>query len=413
MKAPDTTSFADALATVLAEARSLGHETVPLDAARGRVLAQDIVAPFDLPRFDNTSVDGYAVHVTDVDRANREGSAELLLDMVIPAGEALRGRELKPGCAARVLTGSPLPVGTSAVVMQEDVEIRGDQLRVAAGISTGQCIRRQGEEFRTGEVVVRRGQRLTPPVCSLAATMGLTQVAVERAPRVGLLVTGSELVAPGQPLREGQIYESNGPGLAAALRLAGIASLEIRTVSDALELTLAALATLLDTNDVVITSGGVSVGTFDAVKDALRQLKVEQRIWRVAIKPGKPFFFGVREQAGHRTVVFGLPGNPLSALVTFSVFTFPYLRAVQGDDTGSVPITARLATPIKKPAGRLEFVPVMLTTDELGWRAQPLDKRASHMLGGFARAQALAIFPAELERMEAGQTVTCQLLPWN
>lgn len=415
MKAPEQTltSFADALATVLAEARSLGPEAVPLDAARGRMLAQDIVAPFDLPRFDNTSVDGYAVHASDVERTNREGSAELSLDMVIPAGDALGGRELKPGCAARVLTGSPLPAGTCAVVMQEDVELRDEQVRIAAGVSAGQCIRRQGEEYRAGGVVVRRGQRLTPPVCALAATMGLAQVTVARAPRVGLLLTGSELVAPGQPLREGQIYESNGSGLAAALRLAGIASLEIRTVNDALEPTLTALAALLATNDVVITSGGVSVGTFDAVKDALRQLEVEQRIWRVAIKPGKPFYFGVRAQSGHRVVVFGLPGNPLSALVTFSVFAFPYLRAVQGDDTGSVPVTARLATPIKKPAGRLEFVPVTLSPDEQGWRAQPLDKRASHMLGGFARAQALAIFPAERERMEAGQTVTCQLLPWD
>ena len=407
------TSFADALATVLAEVRSLGHETVPLDAACGRILAQDIVAPFDLPHFDNTSVDGYAVHATDLERANREGSAELSLDMVIPAGEELRGRELKPGSAARVLTGSPLPAGTGAVVMQEEIELRDEQVRITAGISPGQCIRRQGEEFHTGDVVVRRGQRLTPPVCALAATMGLAQIAVTRAPRVGLLLTGSELVAPGQPLREGQIYESNGSGLAAALRLAGITSLEIRTVNDAHEPTLAALAALLDSNDIVITSGGVSVGTFDAVKDALRQLKVEQRIWRVAIKPGKPFFFGIREQGGQRAVVFGLPGNPLSALVTFSVFAFPYLRAVQGDATGSVPITARLAAPIKKSAGRLEFVPVTLTTDEQGWQAQPLDKRASHMLGGFAHAHALAIFPVELEQMEAGQTVTCQFLPWN
>jgi len=407
------TSFADALAAVLAEARSLGCETVPLDVARGRILAQDIVSPFDLPHFDNTSVDGYAVHASDVEKANREGSAELALDMVIPAGEALRGRELKPGCAARVLTGSPLPAGTSAVVMQEDVELRDEQVRITAGISAGQCIRRQGEEFRTGDVVLNRGQRLTPPVCALAATMGLAQVAVVRALRVGLLVTGSELVAPGQPLREGQIYESNGPGLAAALRLAGIASLDIRTVNDAIEPTLAALAALLDNNDVVITSGGVSVGTFDAVKDALRELKVEQRIWRVAIKPGKPFFFGVREQGSHRSVVFGLPGNPLSALVTFSVFAFPYLRAVLGEAAGAHTRTAKLAAPLKKPAGRLEFVPVTLSPDEQGWRAQPLDKRASHMLGGFARAQALAIFPAELERLEAGEIVTCQLLPWN
>ncbi|MBI3886745.1 MAG: molybdopterin molybdotransferase MoeA [Opitutae bacterium] len=320
---PSLTSYADALAAVLAEAGRLGPETIAGADAPGRILAQDLVAPFDLPRFDNTAVDGYAIHAADVERANRDGGADLSLGMIVPAGEALRGRELTPGLAARVLTGSPLPAGTAAVVMQEDVEPRGEILRLSPGISPGQCIRRQGEEFRRGDLVARRTQPLTPPLCALAATLGLAQISVARAPRVGLLVTGSELIAPGQPLGDAQIYESNGAGLAAALRLAGLASLDVRSVPDTLAPTVAALAALLDAHDVVITSGGVSVGAYDAVKEALQQLGVERRLWRVAIKPGKPFFFGVRERAGHQTAVFGLPGNPLSALVTFSVFAFP------------------------------------------------------------------------------------------
>ena len=410
---PLLTSFTDALAAVLAEAGRLGTESVTLADAAGRVLAQDIAAPFDLPRFDNTSVDGYAIHAADVEKANRDGSALLTIDMVIPAGDALRGRQLTAGCAARVLTGSPLPVGTAAVVMQEDVTEDHGHVRICAGISAGQCIRRQGEEFHRGDLVAHGAQPLTPPLCSLAATMGLAQIRVARAPRVGLLLTGSELVAPGQPLQDAQIYESNSPGLAAALKLTGIASLDVRSVPDTLEPTIAALAALLDANDVVITSGGVSVGTYDAVKAALQQLGVERRIWRVAIKPGKPFFFGIRHRAGHKTAVFGLPGNPLSALVTFSVFAFPYLRAVQGLTAATQTFSATLASTIKKPAGRLEFVPVTLSSDASGWRATPLDKRASHMLGGFAQAHALAVFPAELEKLEPGARVDCRFLPWS
>lgn len=406
-------SYAEALAAVLADASLLGTESIALADAAGRVLAQDIVAPFDLPRFDNTAVDGYAVHAADVERANRDGLAELSLGMTVPAGDAMRGRELTPGVAARVLTGSPLPAGTAAVVMQEDVEVRGEFLRIAATIAPGNCIRRQGEEFRRGDVVARGPRPLTPPLCALAAAMGLTHLTVARAPRVGLLVTGSELVAPGQPLQDAQIYESNGPGLAAALRLAGIASLEVRTVDDRLDPTVAALATLLDTCDVVVTSGGVSVGIYDAVKEALEKLGVERRMWRVAIKPGKPFFFGIRERNGHRTAVFGLPGNPLSALVTFSVFAFPFLRALQGAEPGPRKFSATLVTPLRKTAGRLEFVPVTLRRDGGQWHAHPLDKRSSHMLGGFAQAEALAIFPAELETLAAGTLVECQFLPWS
>ncbi len=407
------TSYTDALAAVLVEAGSLGTEMVAAVAAPGRVLAEDIIAPFDLPRFDNTSVDGYAIHAADVELANRDGFADLALGMTVPAGDVLRGRELTTGVAARVFTGSPLPAGTAAIVMQENVEPHGEALRISAGLTLGQCIRRQGEEFRSGDIVARGAQPLTPPLCALAATMGLAQIQVARAPRVGLLLTGSELVAPGQPLGDAQIYESNGPGLAAALKLAGIASLDVRSVPDTLEPTVAALSELLEANDVVITSGGVSVGTYDAVKEALQQLGVARRIWRVAIKPGKPFFFGVRHRAGHKTAVFGLPGNPLSALVTFSVFVFPYLRAVQGITAPVQTFSATLNITIKKPAGRLEFVSVTLSNDASGWRATPLGQRASHMLGGFSQAHALAIFPAGLERLEGGQCIECRRLPWT
>ncbi len=410
---PPPVTYAEALAAVLAEASTLGEETVALTAAPGRILARDMMAPFDLPRFTNTAVDGFAVHAADVERANRDGLVELSLVTTVPAGEPLQGRSLSPGLTARVLTGSPVPAGTAAVVMQEDAELGGATVRISRSLALGQCLRRQGEEFRCGDIVARSPQPFTPALCALAATMGLAQVRVRRAARVGLLLTGSELVAPGQPLREAQIYESNGSGLAAALELAGIASLETRRAPDTLPPTVAALSALLESNDVVITSGGVSVGAFDAVKEALQQLGVERRIWQVAIKPGKPFYFGVRLREGRKTAVFGLPGNPLSALVTFSVFAYPYLRAIQGAAAGSRRFFAVLASPLKKSGPRLEFVPVTLTAGPTGWHAQPLGQRASHMLGSFVQAEALAEFPAELDRLDAGQMIGCQFLPWS
>lgn len=410
---PALASYTETFAAIMAEAASLGTESVALAAAPGRVLATDIVAPFDLPRFDNTSVDGYAVHAADVERANRDGSVDLSLGLIVPAGEPLRNRTLCPGQTARVFTGSPLPTGTAAVVMQEDTGLEGESVRISAGISPGQCIRRQGEEFRCGDPVARGPQVFTPALCALAATMGLAQVQVRRMARVGLLLTGNELVTPGQPLHDAQIYESNGYGLAAALDRAGIASLKARRVPDTLESTIAALSDLLESNDVVITSGGVSVGAFDAVKEALQQLGVERRIWGVAIKPGKPFFFGVRHNNGRKAAVFGLPGNPLSALVTFSVFTHPYLRAIQGAPAGPRRFPAMLTEPLKKSGRRLEFVPVTITAGPAGWLARPLGQRASHMLGSFAQAEALVEFPAELEKLDAGQTIGCQFLPWS
>lgn len=406
-------SYAEALDAVLSAAEILGPESVPLESASGRILAQEITAPFDLPRFDNTAVDGFAVHAADVEHANRAGSAELALSLVLPAGEALRGRALAPGATARVSTGSPVPVGTAAVVMQEDIELRGQSVRISAGIAPGQFIRRQGEEFRSGAVVARGPRKLSPPLCALAAGLGCQHLQVYRAARVGLLVTGSELVPPGQPLQDGQVYESNGYGLAAALRLSGIASLEQRHVRDDPAATRQALSELLQANDVVITSGGVSVGAFDAVKEAMQSLGVERRIWGVAIKPGRPFFFGVHRRGSRQTAVFGLPGNPMSASVTCALFVHRYLRALQGGEKSPRRFAARLESPLQKAGRRMEFVPVTVSIHGEGWQARPLDKRSSHMLDGLAQADALAEFPAESEKLDAGQPIQCQFLPWS
>jgi molybdopterin molybdotransferase len=406
-------TYDETLAAVLAAAEPLGTETVALAAATGRVLAADLVAPFDLPRFDNTAVDGFAVHAADLERINRDGTAALALAMVIPAGESLRGRALGAGTTARVSTGSALPAGTAAVVMQEDVEVGDATVRIRAPLVSGQFIRRQGEEFRAGASVLRTPARLTPPACALAATVGRAQLPVFRIPRVGLVVSGSELISPGRPLEDAQVYDANTFGLAASLPFLGLTAAERRHATDTLASTREAFGELLDTCDVVLSSGGVSVGAFDPVKQALADLGVERRIWGVAIKPGKPFFFGVRRTAGRKTVVFGLPGNPLSALVTFVLFAAPYLRAVQGERAAAPPIAATLATPLRKSGRRTEFVPISLTTAAGVAHARPLDQRGSHMLGGLAQADALAMFPAERDTLAAGETVQCHPLLWS
>lgn len=406
-------SYAEALTAILSEAEVLGTERVQLAAASGRILAQDIAAPFDLPRFDCTAVDGYAVNVLDWERASQEGVAELKVVATIRAGGSGGGSMLEPGSAARVFTGAPVPSGTATVVKQEDSEPRGSRIRIRSGGGLGQHVRERGSEFRRGDPVARAPSRLTPPLCALASSFGCVDVEVYRTARVGLLITGSEVVSPGRPLQDAEVYESNGIGLAATLSLTGIRSLEVRRVPDDLTVTEEALRYLVSVNDVVVTSGGVSVGKFDLVREAVRSVGVEQRVSGVSIKPGKPFFFGIGHHGTGRTAVFGLPGNPMSALVTCSLFVYPYLRALQRAQTAPRRFTAQLESPLSKGDARLEFVPVTATMERDGWRVRPLDRRASHMLAGLAAASALAEFPAEADRLEAGQTVECQFLPWG
>lgn len=392
--------YSQALETVLAHAVPLGAENCPLDRLLGRVTAEPVASLADMPRFDTSAVDGYGVHRDDIPRF---GGDPVTLPVVgtAAAGSDPTAINLGPGEVVRILTGAALPAGVAAVVMQEDVSVEGGRATFSRAVRLGQHVRERGEEFAAGDTVVPAGLVVTPGVVAAIAAAGHASAAVAARPRVGLLVTGEELAAPGSPLGPGQIYESNSYGLAAALAAMGYPSPLVVRTPDRADETRRGLAQLLGECDVVITSGGVSVGEFDIVKSELGELAVETLLWRVAIKPGKPFYFGRLARPSGPCIVFGLPGNPVAAMVTFHMLVRPYLLAVQGLAAPPVMHEARLSAPLRKKAGRMEFVPCRVEDGV----ADPVVKRGSHMPGGLVGVNALLLFPRELEDLAEGDAV--------
>jgi len=347
----------------------------------GRFLAQAVAARIDLPAFDNSAVDGYAVHEDDL-----KGGPSIV-KFIVRAGECSHDA-VSPGECARIFTGAPIPPGTAAVVMQEDVEL--DPVRLPPA-ERGAHIRRQAEEIRVGDELAIAGQRLSPALIAALASAGVEEVSVRPTPRIGLLVTGDELVSPGTPLRPGQIYESNSLGIAAAVLTATSAEPTILRAKDDPDEIRAALRQLLSENDIVLTSGGISVGDYDLIRPALESLGVKEVFWRVAMKPAKPTYFGVHD----RGVVFGLPGNPVSAQVAFRLFVAPYLTAAQGGPFELNQQASRTTLAITKAAGREEFVPGV--RDEGGVR--PILGRASHKPTCLADADMLIRVPSEVTEL--------------
>ncbi|MGL4807735.1 MAG: molybdopterin molybdotransferase MoeA, partial [Giesbergeria sp.] len=315
----------EALAALLARAQPLpGTESVPTLQADGRVLAQDLVSALQVPAFDNSAMDGYALRCADVAAAG----AVLPVSQRIAAGSA--GAPLQGGTAARIFTGAPVPPGADAVVMQEDCVAQDDgTVRVQSVPHSGQNIRRAGEDIALGRAVLHAGTRLAPAALGLAASIGLEHLPVARRPRVALLSTGDELVMPGQvppqQLPPGAIFNSNRFFLRALVQRLGCELTDLGMVPDQREATLAALREAAAGHDVVLTSGGVSVGEEDHIKPAVQALG-SLDLWQVAIKPGKPFAWGRVGQAHF----LGLPGNPVASFVTFAVLVRPFLLRLQG-----------------------------------------------------------------------------------
>ncbi|WP_374669353.1 gephyrin-like molybdotransferase Glp [Ramlibacter sp.] len=315
----------DALADLLSQARPLaGVEHVPTFEADGRVLAHDLVSALQVPPQDNSSMDGYAVRCAEI---ADEGVA-LPVSQRIPAGS--EAHPLAPGSVARIFTGAPVPAGADAIVMQEDVQALEDgRARILRVPSAGQWIRRSGEDITRGAVVLRAGERLGPAATGLAAAIGLAVLPVARRPRVALFSTGDELVMPGEvppeAMRPGAIYNSNRFFLRSLLLRLGCEVRDLGIVPDQREATLQALATAARDNDLILTSGGVSVGEEDHIKPAVQQLG-RLDLWQIAMKPGKPFAYG-RVGEAH---FIGLPGNPVSSFVTFVLLVRPFLLALMG-----------------------------------------------------------------------------------
>ncbi|MFT4241058.1 MAG: molybdopterin molybdotransferase MoeA [Acidovorax sp.] len=344
----------DALARLLAQAAPLpGIDTVRTLDADGRVLAQDCISPLHVPPLDNSAMDGYALRRADV----AAPGAVLAVTQRIAAGST--GSALQPGTAARIFTGAPVPEGADAIVMQEDCEALADgAVRINAVPAPGQWIRRAGEDIARGAVVLRAGTRLTPAELGLAASIGLHQLAVARRPRMALFSTGDELAMPGEvppeQMRPGAIYNSNRFFLRAMLQRLGCAVTDLGIVPDRRDATIAALREAAQGHDLIVTSGGVSVGEEDHVKPAVQALGALD-LWQIAMKPGKPFAYG-RIGAAH---FMGLPGNPVSSFMTFAVLVRPFVLRLQGVvDVAPKSIAARAFFTWARADKRREFLRV-------------------------------------------------------
>jgi molybdopterin molybdotransferase len=318
-------SIEETLARLLDRARPIGEiETVPTLMATGRVLARARDSTIDVPPLDNTSMDGYAVRAEDC----ASGAARLRVAQRIPAGAV--GKTLAPGTAARIFTGAPIPEGADAVIMQEACAVEGDDVIVKHVPRPGEWIRRKGEDIRAGSTILEAGARLRPQEIGLAASVGLATLPVVRKVRVALFSTGNELVMPGEPLPAGAIYNSNRFTLSGLLRMLGCEVEDLGIVPDTLEATRQALAKAAAANDLILTSGGVSVGEEDHVRPAVNATG-HLDLWRIAIKPGRPLAFGaVRRPDGGEASFLGLPGNPVSSFVTFLLFVRPFVLRRQG-----------------------------------------------------------------------------------
>lgn len=414
-------SFDEALAKILGECKfdSENFHSVPLESALFKILATPVKAKFDLPRFNNSAVDGYGVIVEDLLSATEDKPVSLKLVGEVAAGTNLDTDNLSiaPGSCLKIFTGAPVPDSVEAVVMREfcreESSAQDTSVHISTKVRIGENIRLVGEELEAGQTVLTPGTVLTPPNIGLAANLGEAYLNCVRAPRVAIVSTGDELIEPGNPLGEGQIYDSNSFALQAAVEALHIDREAIKryhTGDDPSE-TERVLTQALSDCDVFISAGGVSVGDKDFVKTTLEKLGVETVFWKIAIKPGKPVYFGVLRGKKNK-LIFGLPGNPVSALVTFHLLVRPALLKMQGVNPGNKSQKAQLARSLKKKAGRLDFVRATTADTEGRLTAMPTTGQESHMLTGLAKADSLIVFAPDLEFASEGDLLPILPLDW-
>ncbi|MCH8979206.1 MAG: molybdopterin molybdotransferase MoeA [Armatimonadetes bacterium] len=400
-------TYDEALRTVLDSCPVLGAEDVEVSACLGRYLSEDVLSPLSLPAFDNSAVDGYALRASDI------AASPVTLPVVgtVFAGDDPGATICEPGSCVRIMTGAGVPRGADSVVMQEDVEASDGSAVFHGPVGeAGQHVRPAGEEIKSGDLAFCAGARCNPAVIGALATLGLPSVRAHRVPRVGVMVTGTELAAPGEPLNPGQVYESNGVALKSALVSLGVRHVAVEMVGDDPDETAEVFRRLAEECDVVLTSGGASVGERDLVRGAFLANGVEEKFWRVSMKPGKPVFFGTTDSC----LVFGLPGNPVSALVTFEVLAAPAVRKMSGSRSPeAVRESVVLAEHIRRKPGRLEFV--RATTEHHDGRAfaTPVGAQGSHMMSGLAHADRLLIVAADADCIEAGTVLDSVPLRWG
>jgi len=379
--------------------------------ALGCVLAEDVVSSVDLPVFDNSAMDGYAVHRADLVCATEDSPVTLPVRGEVPAGST--APTSIAGSAVRIMTGAPVPRGADAVVQLEWTDGGTHEVCISRSPKLAANIRRRAEDVRRGDVVLARGTVIVPATIALLASIGLAAVSVHRRPLVLVVSTGSELVPPGSELGAAQIFDSNALMLAAAVQQAGATVRRLAAVPDEPAALLRALEAALPGVDLVVTSGGISVGAYDVVKAALSTLGTVT-FDRVAMQPGKPQGHGV--VGPRRTPIITLPGNPVSAYVSFHVFVRPVLRRLLGyAAVAPALVTARLLEPLRSPAGRRQYARARLETAGLERVVRPLGGSGSHLVGALARSDALIIVPVGVTEVPAGaqvEVLLTQALPW-
>lgn len=391
----------EAVRRVLDNTPRLPVQNVTLEKAQGLVLAEDLKARFDSPPFDNSAMDGYAVRSADTE----EGRVFRVVDEA-PAGRPAE-KSVGEGEAIKIFTGGVIPEGADAVVMVENTSGWGEEFELKKAADQDQNIRRSGEDVREGDVILRAGTEFGAPEIALSATQGYGELPVYRWPTVAILSTGTELVTPGErELSPGEIYDSNSFAMLAQAREAGADAFRVAAASDDADVLRDTLQKALESADVVVTSGGVSVGEKDLVKSTLLDLGVEQVFWGVKLKPGKPVFYGTREDSRF----FGLPGNPVSAMVCFELFVRPALAQMMGREDKERPrIQVYFDEKISNRLGRMHAMRVSLERTEKGWRAESVGAQGSGLVSSLTKADALALIGPESEA-RAGEPVEAIVL---
>jgi molybdopterin molybdotransferase len=391
----------EAREVILRHAPSRRVDRLPLERALGLILAEDVTAPEPLPPFPRSGMDGYAVRSADTQAATREAPVLLPLSGVIPAGHPM-GQTLAPGACASIMTGGQMPDGADAVIRLEEVRVTPEGIRFFRHVPVGENVAPIGEDVEAGQLILRKGHKLRAAEVNLLTAVGITEVAVYAPPRVGILCTGDELVPVGLPLGPGQIRNSNGPGLAALVRSMGCTPVDLGLAHDVTEVIAGALSHAVDC-DLVLTTGGVSVGEFDVVREALAVMGAERLFWRVAIKPGTPVCAAVLEGR----LVIGLSGNPAAAITNFDLLVRPLLDYLCGRPRlGLRETEGILAQPVVKTAALTRFLRAQVSEGPDGVLLVSTDmSQRAGVLSSMMYANAYAIVPAQSDPLPAGARV--------
>lgn len=398
-------SVEEALGLILENIREIGFEKVDIKEALGRVLAEDVYARRNIPPWDNSAMDGYAVKVNDVEGASKENPAVLKIIESLPAGYISKSK-LKYGEAIRIMTGAPMPNGADAVVMAEYTEKDGGKVRIFKRPENGDHIRKAGEDVKDGQLVIKKGQLIRPSEIGMLASMARSIVSVYQRPRVAILATGDELVDLDEEICGAKIINSNTYAVGAQIQecgalpiLLGIARDRQDELEEKLRLGMNA--------DIIITSGGVSVGDYDHVKDVVKGLGGDLRLWKVAIKPGKPLAFSMLNSRP----MFGLPGNPVASMVTFEIFVRPAILKMMGHKKIFRPIIdATIKDDLKKKENRRHFIRASVQSDGDGYAVETTGDQGSHMMTSMTKANGLIIFHENDTSIKAGDKVKVMLL---